>query len=83
MKTFAVIIFSCLGGSIFVSLVLCGFLCMCPQIGVLVMAIAGSVVVSAIALFLVIATAEVLGKYSAMFFLLAIGYISFVCARRK
>lgn len=56
MKTFAIIIFSCLGGAIFVSLILCGLLCFVPYYGVMIMAFASCVPVFALAIFLVILT---------------------------
>jgi hypothetical protein len=54
MKTFAIIMFSCLGGGILASLLLCMLLCINSYVGVMIMAFASSVPVVALATYLTI-----------------------------
>jgi hypothetical protein len=57
-KTFAIIMFSCLGGGIFVGFALCGVLCFFPEKGVMIMAFASVAPIIALALYFVILTGQ-------------------------
>lgn len=70
--------FACIAGAVFVSIALCGFFCLCPNIGVILMALSGSAILFAISLYLAIVTFQYLGKYSIFFFILTISYVSLV-----
>lgn len=70
-KIFAVIMFSCLGGAFFVSLLLCALLCLAPFYGIMIMAFSACLPVFALAIFLVV-LAPLSGKISAYFFFIGI-----------
>lgn len=51
LKILAIVIFSCLGGAILVSLLLCGILCVIPNYGIWIMSLTGSIVILALAIY--------------------------------
>lgn len=80
-KIFAIIMFSCLGGAFFVSLLLCALLCFVPFYGVMIMAFSSCIPVFALAIYLAILT-KLAGDFSTYFFFVAVLTVGSVYAYR-
>ena len=81
IKTFAIIMFSCFGGAIAISLIFCLMLCVIPQMTIYIMAGSAIVAIIALAIFLAV-QGHALGRFATYFFMLAFFYGIFICALR-
>lgn len=60
LKTLAIVVFSCLGGAVLVSLGLCAMLCIVPNYGIWIMSLTGSIVILSLAIYFVAANSNLL-----------------------